>query len=134
MHERTGVPLGTARGAIAALSVLVALAASALGASELRIEAEGFEPYGYYDMGGYEVSVSYCSYASGALAVDGLDVPGEWFKVKVTFEAGGCYGTRIDYQSDYADTVEIAVRLLDYPDVGDELRADYTLVDGFGFG
>jgi hypothetical protein len=134
MNERTGVPLGTARSAIAALLMVAALASTAPGASELRIEAETFEPYGYYDTGGYEISVAYCSYASGALAVDGLDVPDEWFKIKVTFEVGGCYGTRLDYQSDYEDTVQLAVRLLDYPNVGDELRADYSLVGGFGFG
>jgi hypothetical protein len=113
---------------------MLSVAPRALAASELRIEAESFGPYGYHDIGGYEVSVSYCSYASGQLAVDGLDVPDEWFKLKVTFEVGGCYETRLDYQSAYDDTVQLAVRLLDYPSVGDEIRADYTLVNGYGFG
>jgi hypothetical protein len=127
---------GLTRPALAVLAVLTVLAAAhcAFAASELRIEAESFEPYGYYDIGGYEVEVAYCSYASGQLAVDGLDLPGEWFKLKVTFYDGGCYETRLDYQSGYEDTVQLAVRLLDYPDVGDEIRADYTLVNGYGFG
>jgi hypothetical protein len=134
MRKRTSFRGIGSGGTIAAVTGLLVLAGAAFGASELRIEAESFEPYGYYDVGGYEVSVAYCSYASGALAVDGLDMPGEWFKLKVTFESGGCYATRLDYQSEYADTVDLAVRLLDFPNVGDEIRADYTLVNGYGFG
>jgi hypothetical protein len=117
-----------------AVAAALAVVGSALAASELRIEGESFEPYGYYDIGGYGITVSYCSYASGALAVDGLDVPDEWFKLKVTFEAGGCYDTRLDYQSAYDDTVQLVVRLLDYPSAGEEIRADYTLINGYGFG
>jgi hypothetical protein len=120
--------------ALLASATLALTAAGAFGASELRVEAESFEPYGSYDIGGYPIEVAYCSYASGALAVDGLDVPGEWFKLKVTFDNGGCYETRLDYQSDYGDVVDLAVRLLDYPSVGSELRADYILTDGYGFG
>ncbi|MBN2564781.1 MAG: hypothetical protein JXB46_03640 [Candidatus Eisenbacteria bacterium] len=134
MSERTGPSGRPLAVAVATALSIVLMAAVATGASELRVEAESFEPYGSYDIGGYPIEVAYCSYASGALAVDGLDVMSEWFKLKVTFEIGGCYESRLDYQSDYGDTVDLAVRLLDYPAVGDELRADYQLINGYGFG
>jgi hypothetical protein len=103
-------------------------------ASDIRVEAESFENYGSYNIGGYDIEEAFCSYASGQLAVDGLDVPGEWFKLKVTFEVSGCYGTSVAYQSDYGDTVQLAVRILDYPDIGDELVSQYELSGGYGYG
>ena len=117
-----------------AVVLLVGVPVVGQAAESLRREAEDYPSYGWYDIGGTEITDAYCSYASQGLAVDGLDVPGEWFKLKVAFTYGGCYSTRIDYQSAYGDTVGLAVRLLDYPVPGEELRADYTLYDGFGFG
>ena len=117
-----------------ALVLLTSVPVSSQAAEQLRREAEEYASYGWYDIGGMEITDAYCSYASQGLAVDGLDLPGEWIKLKVSFTHGGCYSTRIDYQSAYADTVGLAVRLLDYPVPGEEIRADYTLYDGFGFG
>lgn len=122
-----------ARLAIAAF-LLAGLSGTSFAAEDLRLEAEEFQAYGSYDIGGEAIRESYCSYASGALAVDGLDVPGEWFKLKVSFASGGCYNSWIDYQSAYDDTAQLAVRLLDYPSAGGELRADYLLINGYGFG
>lgn len=122
-----------ARMALAAAFLLAATVAAS-AASDLRLEAEEFPAYGSYNIGGADIKEAYCSFASGGLAVDGLDLPGEWFKLKVTFVYGGCYTSRLDYQSAYADTVQLKVRLLDYPGPGEELQADYTLVDGYGYG
>lgn len=117
---------------VTALTVGVPLASNA--AEELRREAEDFEAHGSYNLGGEPIRASYCSFASGALAVDGLDVPSEWFKLRVTFPSSGCFSSRIDYQSAYGDTVLLQVRLLDCPTPGQDIRAEYRLVDGFGFG
>ena len=126
---------GRALACLAIAAVLLAASPTASpAAEELRREAEDYRNYGSYNIGGDEIRESYCSYASHGLAVDGLDVPDEWIKLRVTFAYGGCYTTRLDYQSGYGDTVRLAVRLLDYPMPGDELRADYVLHDGFGFG
>ncbi len=114
--------------------LLAGLSGASLAADDLRIEAEEFREYGSYNMGGEDIRESYCSYASGGLAVDGLDLRDEWFKLEVTFPHAGCYSSKIDYQSAYDDTVQLVVRLLDYPGPGEELRADYVLVNGFGFG
>ncbi len=114
--------------------LLAVVSGASLAAEGLRLEAEEFPAYGSYNIGGSDIREAYCSYASGGLAVDGLDIPDEWFKLKVTFTHGGCYSTRIDYQSAYDDTVQLVVRLLDYPLPGDEVTADYLLIDGYGFG
>ena len=116
------------------VALLAGLSGASLAAEDLRLEAEEFPTYGSHNIGGEDIRESYCSYASGGLAVDGLDVPDEWFKLKVTFPQGGCYSSRIDYQSAYGDTAQLTVRLLDYATSGDELRADYLLIDGYGFG
>jgi hypothetical protein len=119
-----------------AIVVVAVATASSVGnaAEELRREAEAFTAYGSYDIGNEPIRASYCSYASGGEAVDGLDLPDEWFKLKVTFPQSGCYTSRIDYQSAYADTVTLRVRVLDCPTPGEEITADYTLKDGYGFG
>jgi hypothetical protein len=103
-------------------------------AEQLRREAEDFTAYGSNDIGGEPIRSAYCSFASGSLAVDGLDVPTEWFKLKVTFPNNGCYSSRIDYQSAYGDTVLLQVRLLDAQGPGQDIRSEYTLVNGYGFG
>jgi len=119
-----------------AIAVLLLVSVPVVGqaAEGLRREAEEYPSYGWYNIGGMDITEAYCSYASQGLVVDGLDIPGEWIKLKVSFSYGGCYSSRIDYQSAYADTVGLAVRLLDYPVPGEEIRAEYTLYDGFGFG
>lgn len=122
-----------ARLAIAAVALALVPQVS-LAAEALRREAEDFQPYGSYNIGGYDITEAYCSYASQGLTVDGLDITDEWFKLKVTFPNDGCYSSKIDYQSAYGDTVGLVVRLLDCPAPGEEIRVDYTLVDGFGFG
>jgi|GEM_PF-3256991 len=114
--------------------LLAGVSGASLAAEGLRLEAEEFPAYGSHNIGGSDIREAYCSYASRGLAVDGLDIPDEWFKLKVTFTHGGCYSTRIDYQSAYDDTVQLVVRLLDYPVPGDEVTADYLLIDGYGFG
>ncbi len=117
-----------------AVVLLAGLSGAGLAAEDLRIEAEEFPAYGFHNTGGEGIRESYCSYASGGLAVDGLDVPGEWFKLMVVFSYDGCYSSRIDYQSAYDDTVRLVVRLLDYPAPMEEITADYVLIDGYGFG
>jgi len=117
-----------------AVVLLAGLPGASIAAEDLRLEAEEFRAYGSYNIGGEGIRESYCSYASGGLAVDGLDIPGEWFKLKVSFASAGCYSSKIDYQSAYDDTVQLVVRLLDYPAPMEELRANYLLIDGFGFG
>ena len=63
-----------------------------------------------------------------------LYTPGDWIRLEATFTERGCFDTVIDYQSAYGDTVVMMVRLLNYPSVGEELRANYVMNEGQGFG
>lgn len=119
----------------AVVAILVfGVLATAEASPDLKIEAESFEHFGSYNIGGFDISPGFCSYASGYYTADGLDVRGEWIKLEVTFAYPDCYETRIDYQSGYGDTVEMRVRLLDYPMVGEELASEYVMSEGYGFG
>lgn len=53
-------------------ALLVGLSGAGLAADDLRIEAEEFRECGYWNIGGENIRESYCSYASGGLAVDGF--------------------------------------------------------------
>ena len=111
------------------------LAAGAVnGADQIVVEGEDYESYGHNDLGGVAIGAEWCSGASGFLAAGGLDVPGEWIRLKVTFTIDGCYDSGVAYQSAYGDTVELRVRLMDAPDPGGQLLDDYMLTDGWGFG
>ncbi len=125
----------------AALSIVFAallaagLAAQpAAAAGDLLIECEDFEAYGANDLGGYGLAIEYCSGASQFQAVFGLDLPGEWIKLKVTFTQSGCYRAEMAYQALYGKTVDFRVRLLDAPAPGEELESAFAFDDGYGFG
>ncbi len=74
---------------------MAGLSGASIAAEDLRLEAEEFPAYGSYNIGGEDIRESYCSYASGGMAVDGLDIPSEWFKLKVSIASGGCYSSRM---------------------------------------
>ena len=129
--------MGISRAAYVMVATLVvaALAApAALAADDLFIEAEEFETYGYNDLGGVEIGVEWCTGANGFMAAGGLDLPGEWIRLKVTFPAEACYESEIAYQSAYGDTVRLRVRMADAPGPGQEMTSDYMLTEGWGFG
>lgn len=121
---------GTAFAVLAALVV----AAPAQAAEDLLVEGEEYETYGSLDLGGVLIQSEFCSGASGFLAAGGLDIPGEWIRLKVTFPTDGCYRSTIAYQSAYSDHVELVLRLADAPAPGGELTSTHWLTDGWGFG
>ncbi|MFH1501556.1 MAG: hypothetical protein ABIG03_00780 [Candidatus Eisenbacteria bacterium] len=118
----------------AAAFVLLAISPAALAADDLFIEGEEYETYGSNDLGGVAIGTEFCSGASGFFAAGGLDVPGEWLRLKVTFPAPGCYTSTVAYQSGYGDHVQTRVRIAEAPVPGQELTADYWFTDGWGFG
>jgi hypothetical protein len=122
------------RSALAAGLFLLLACGAAPGAEDLRIEGEEFRTYGHHNIGGADISAEYCSGASQYLAADGIDVPGEWIRLKVTFPDADCYQSVIQYQAGYDEPVWLRVTLLDGAGSDQDLQADYLLVDGFGFG
>ncbi len=114
--------------------VTCALAAGAWAADGIRVEGEDYPAYGSNDLGGYPIGSEYCAGASQYYAADGIDLPGEWIMLEVSIPEQGCYALTLAYQCYYQDTVELAVKILDYPEPGQDTRAEFTLTDGWGFG
>lgn len=133
------VRLIRARGASVLIPVVVA-ALAALGAGgasaaeDLKVEAEEFEAYGAYDLGGLPIAIEFCASASGYFTVDWIDVPGEWIKLKVTFTQEADYGSVLAYQAPYGEAVFVRTTILDYPEPGQSVSTQYQLDDGYGFG
>lgn len=121
--------------ALILLFVMIALAAGVASAAEdLKAEAEEFEAYGSYDLGGIPILVEFCASASGYYTADGIDVPGEWIKLKVSFVLEDDYRSELAYQAEYGDTVVIRTTILDFPEPGQSVSTDYLLDNGYGFG
>lgn len=112
---------------------LLALAPLASGASGATVEGEEFVDHASYDVGGLPIAAVYCPGASGFYAADGLDVPGEWILLQVDIPSPGCYESTLAYQTEYGDTVNLRVRMLNAPLPDDEITADHWL-SGWGFG
>ncbi len=112
----------------------VITAGAAAAAEDLIIEGEEYQSYGWHDLGGVAIHPEYCSGASGYYAASGLDVPGEWIRLKITIPVDGCYRTTIAYQSEYSDHVQLLLRVADAPGPGQELTSEYWLTEGYGFG
>ncbi len=76
------------RAAIVLFAALGAAAPAAARAGTVRVEAEDMVAAG--NLGGDDIRITTCSAASQGLAVDGLDREGEWLRVPLVLEEGGC--------------------------------------------
>lgn len=119
---------------LAACLFMLAPATGVFAADDLLIEGEEYETHGSNDLGGVAIGTDYCSGASGFLAAGGLDVPGEWLRLEVTFPVDGCYSGTVAYQSGYGDHVQLRLRMADAPGSGQEITTDHWLTEGWGFG
>jgi hypothetical protein len=128
--SRRGCSLGAA--AIAA-ALTVAAAVPAAGDVPVYAEGEDYPSYGWNNIGGLDIRVESCSGASQGLAASGLDVPGEWIKLKVSFPRSGCYDAHVFYQAEYGDTVAFDVKVLDSPAPGGVVPVSLA-GQGWGFG
>ena len=61
--------------------------------ADIRLEAETYIAFG--DAGGTPVHMAVCSAASQGLAVDGLDVAGDWIELRVSFTEPACVDVRL---------------------------------------
>ena len=69
--------------------ILITLLCVSANAQTIIVEAENY--VASYDQGGVAIYVTSCSGASGNLAVEGFDFPGDWIEVIVTFPENGTY-------------------------------------------
>jgi len=115
------------------LAALLAAAAPSLADAPVFVEGEEFVNYGWHNIGGVGIAVEACSGASQGYAAGGLDVPGEWIELKVTFERQGCYDVHVFYQAGFGDTVGFDLKLLD-PSAPGGVSAVRFEAPGWGFG
>ena len=116
------------------IALSAAFSASPAPAAETVVECEDFEVHDWHDIGGLPIAALFCAGASGYRAVNGLDVPGEWISLRVEIVSPGCYDSRVAYQTEYDDDVNLSVRMADAPLPDDEILVDYWLTNGLGFG
>ncbi len=94
-----------------AIGLLALATVPAAGALSVLVEAESYTDG--YDMGGASIKSIACTSASGGLAVDGLDISGEWIEVKATIPDEACYELVMSYQAPYAELIETRVTVYD---------------------
>jgi hypothetical protein len=69
----------------------------------------------------------------GAIAVNGLDHPGEWITVPYEARAGGEYAAEIHYQSGEGDSYRMVVTEIGCPNTSVPQEVDFIIDQGDGF-
>lgn len=114
-----------------AIGLLALATIPAAGALSVFVEAESFTDG--FDMGGASIMSIGCTSASGGLAVDGLDIPGEWIEVKATLPDEACYELVMGYQAPYDEQIKTLVTVFDDAHLAVEADVDVPLL-GEGLG
>ncbi len=117
--------------AMLALALLAFLATPAPGAVSVVVEAESFVDA--YDLGGASILSVACTSASQGLAVDGLDIAGEWIELRASLPDAACYELLLGYQAPYAETIQTMVTVFDEGHTSVEGATDIAFV-GAGLG
>ncbi len=116
-------------------SVVVALvltaASVASGGPDVRVECESYTDF--YNEGGAEIASVVCSSASDGLAVDGLDIIGEWIEVKATLPTESCYDLTLSYQAPYGETIGMLLTVFDDAHQSVDAESEFSLI-GMGLG
>lgn len=130
----SGIRVGVVR-RLAALAVVLLASAAVPSAGDTPVFAEGedYLNYEWYNIGGFDIGVEWCSGASQGYAAGGLDVAGEWIMLRAVFPKGGCYEVHVLYQAEYEDTVAFDVKLLDPAAPGGVVSVSFE-GRGWGFG
>lgn len=100
----------------------------------VTVQAECEELVDSYNIGGLEITKSYCSGASEYHAIDGLDVTGEWIEVDIAVPLTGYYQPLVGYQVEYADSAAVRLTILDDEAAQVSRVSDFELLQGWGFG
>jgi hypothetical protein len=111
--------------------IFIALLSSSAGAESIWVEAEAYTAS--FDAGGLAIYITGCSGASGGMAVEGFDYPGDWIELKLTVGESGAFvdslrsGGLLNAESDIRATIYGAGT------VGDDLVSDFHTY-GYGVG
>ncbi len=94
-------------------AVLLLLLVGSAASAGVTVQAEGEEYVDSYNLGGLEITKSFCSGASEYHAADGLDRTGEWIEVEIAVPLTGYYQPLLGYQTAYEDSASVRLTVLD---------------------
>jgi hypothetical protein len=112
---------------IVGLAVLVPASA----AQAIIVEAESY--VASYNIGGNPIYIVSCSYASGGLAVDGFDTPGEWIEVAVSIPEIYGYADSLRSAGDTGIQSDLRATIFGADPYGGDVISNYHTV-GQGIG
>ncbi len=114
------------------LAVGLVLALAVASAAEPIVQVEGEDYTEYNNIGGNIIQSVYCASASGQLAVDYIDRPGEWILVEATFAETGCYEPVLAFQTDFGEPALIRLTMIKAA-AGEDIISEFSVV-GSGIG
>lgn len=126
-----GNAVGSVRFLTLTVGVLLTLATWA--SAETTVVLEGEDYWGYNDIGGNLIGTEYCSTASGELAVDHIDVPGEWVRLTVTLPVTASYSLSVAYQGYNGDELDFRVTVEKGAPTGEDIHEEFAVL-GWGIG
>lgn len=115
------------------LSVLIfiTLLGSTAAAESIWLEAEAYTAS--HDVGGLSIYVTGCSGASGGMAVEGFDYPGEWIELKLTVPENGAFTDSLRSGGLLSEESDIRCTVFRAGTVGEDIVSDFHTI-GYGVG
>jgi hypothetical protein len=114
-------------------AVVLGMAHQQAGAAEtIRLEAEDF--VASHDVGGIRIYARSCTAASQGLAVDGLDMEGEWMELRLELASPTAFLHGLQTAGDVGLTRTFAVDFRPQSDQGTSLTDTLTTIPGSGIG
>ena len=111
--------------------IFVVLLSFTASAESIWVEAEAYTAS--YDAGGLTIYVTGCSGASGGMAVEGFDFPGDWIELKLTIAENAAFTDSLRSGGLLAEESDIRCTVFGAGPVGEDLVSDYHTI-GYGVG
>lgn len=111
-------------------TLMVVLCASA-NAQPIILEAESY--IASHDEGGAAIYMTACSAASGGLAIEGFDFPGDWIEVELPLGENKSMACRIRSGGDVGVATDLQSTVFEAGPIGEDLVSPYP-TQGVGIG
>ena len=79
------------------LSLMIMLVSGFASAEQIVVEteAEFYQVYGFLNISSLPISILFVTNASNHRVVKGMDIPGEWIELQITFPEERCYASTL---------------------------------------
>jgi hypothetical protein len=111
--------------------IITALLSVTASAESILVEAETYTAS--YDAGGLAIYITGCSGASGGMAVEGFDYPGDWIELKLNISANGAFTDSLRSGGLLNEESDIRATIYGAGTVGENLISDFHTM-GYGVG